>query len=164
MSSFDATETRIDATCARWPGFPREPAILVRLVKGIYKTVHDRANAVLRDFELSHAEYIILMMLYGTPGHPMTPSELAEAAIEKSANITRLTDQLCNKGLLERIPDANDRRKLGLHLTAAGLACIQNLLPKMAELLVMQVQGLDEGEQHQLERLLKKMLDGIEAG
>ncbi|MEG1680083.1 MAG: MarR family transcriptional regulator [Stenotrophomonas sp.] len=163
MSSFDATETRIDATCARWPGFPREPAVLVRLVKGIYKTVHDRANAVLRDFDLSHAEYNILMMLYGTPDHPMTPSELAEAATEKSANITRLTDQLCSKGLLERIPDTNDRRKLGLHLTTAGLACIQNLLPKMAELLVMQVQGLEEEEQHQLERLLKKMLDGIEA-
>ena len=139
MSNFDATESRIDATCARWPGFPREPAVLVRLVKGIYKTVHDHANAVLREFDLSHAEYNILMMLYGTPSHPMTPSELAEAATEKSANITRLTDQLCNKGLLERIPDTNDRRKLGLHLTAEGLVCIQNLLPKMGELLVMYV-------------------------
>ena len=121
------------------------------------------ANSVLREFELSHAEYNILMMLYGTPTRPLTPSELAEAATEKSANITRLTDQLCNKGLLERIPDSSDRRKLGLHLTADGVACVQRLLPKMAELLVMQTQGLDEGEQHQLEGLLKKMLTGIEA-
>ena len=163
MSSFDATEIRIDATCARWPGFPREPAVLVRLIKGVYKAVHDRANSVLREFELSHAEYNILMMLYGTPTRPLTPSELAEAATEKSANITRLTDQLCNKGLLERIPDSSDRRKLGLQLTADGVACVQKLLPKMAELLVMQTQGLDEGEQHQLEALLKKMLTGIEA-
>ncbi len=163
MSSFDVTETRIDATCKRWPGFPREPAVLVRLIKGVYKAVHDRANGVLREFDLSHAEYNILMMLYGTPGRPLTPSELAGAATEKSANITRLTDQLCNKGLLERIPDSSDRRKLGLHLTSDGVACIQSLLPKMGELLVMQVQGLDAGEQQQLEVLLKKMLAGVEA-
>lgn len=163
MSSFDTTETRIDATCERWPGFPREPAVLVRLVKVIYKSVHDRANSVLREHELSHAEYNILMMLYGTPARPLNPSELAEAAIEKSANITRLTDKLCAMGLVERIPDANDRRKLGLHLTADGLSCVQGVLPKMADLLVQQVQGLNEKEQLQLERLLKKMLIGLEA-
>ena len=117
MSSFDATETRIDATCARWPGFPREPAVLVRLVKGIYKTVHDRANAVLREFELSHAEYNILMMLYGTGDGALHPSQLAEAAGEKSANITRLTDRLCEKGLIERTPSAEDRRKISLSLS-----------------------------------------------
>ncbi|MGE8281648.1 MAG: MarR family winged helix-turn-helix transcriptional regulator [Stenotrophomonas sp.] len=164
MSSFDATETRIDATCERWPGFPREPAVLVRLVKVIYKAVHDRANGVLREHDLSHAEYNILMMLYGTPARALNPSELAEAATEKSANITRLTDQLCGKGLVERIPDTTDRRKLGLNLTKAGLRCVEGVLPKMAELLVEQVQGLDTKEQHQLERLLKKMLDGFDVG
>lgn len=163
MSSFDATEIRIDATCQRWPGFPREPAVLVRLIKGLYKTVHDHANAVLRDFDLSHAEYNALMMLYGTPQRPLSPSELAGAATEKSANITRLTDQLSHKGLIERIPHAEDRRKLDLCLTAAGVACVERLLPSMSALLLQQVQGMDAGEQQQLEQLLKKMLDGVEA-
>lgn len=163
MSSFDATESRIDATCARWPGFPREPAVLVRLIKGLYKGVHDRANAVLRDYDLSHAEYNALMMLYGTPDRPVSPSELAEAATEKSANITRLTDLLCAKGLVERIPDATDRRRLGLCLTGKGVACVDNLLPAMSRLLVKQVEVLDDAEQLQLELLLKKMLAGVEA-
>lgn len=163
MSSFDATESRIDATCARWPGFPREPAVLVRLIKGLYKGVHDRANAVLRDYDLSHAEYNALMMLYGTPDRPVSPSELAEAATEKSANITRLTDLLCAKGLVERIPDAADRRRLGLCLTDKGLGCVDSLLPAMSRLLVKQVEVLDDAEQVQLELLLKKMLAGVEA-
>ncbi len=163
MSSFDPTESRIDATCQRWPGFPREPAVLVRLIKGLYKTVHDHANAVLRDFDLSHAEYNALMMLYGTPDRPLSPSELAGAATEKSANITRLSDQLSAKGLIERIPHAEDRRKLELRLTADGVACVERLLPSMSELLRMQVQGLSEAEQHRLEKLLKKMLDSVDA-
>ncbi|MEA5669315.1 MarR family transcriptional regulator [Stenotrophomonas sp. MH1] len=163
MSSFDPTEIRIDATCNRWPGFPREPAVLVRLVKGIYKSVHDHANAVLRDFELCHAEYNVLMMLYGTPDRPVSPSELAGAATEKSANITRLTDLLCRKGLLERIPHPEDRRKLDLRLTHEGVACVERMLPAMSGLLLQQVEGLNEAEQHQLEALLKKMLAGIDA-
>ncbi len=163
MSSFDPTEIRIDATCSRWPGFPREPAVLVRLVKGIYKSVHDHANAVLRDFDLCHAEYNVLMMLYGTPDRPVSPSELAGAATEKSANITRLTDLLCRKGLLERIPHPEDRRKLDLRLTHEGVACVERMLPAMSGLLLQQVEGLNEAEQHQLEALLKKMLAGIDA-
>ncbi|MCD9086874.1 MarR family transcriptional regulator [Stenotrophomonas sp. SY1] len=163
MSSFDPTEIRIDATCQRWPGFPREPAVLVRLIKGLYKTVHDHANAVLRDYDLSHAEYNALMMLYGTPDRPLSPSELADAATEKSANITRLSDQLHGKGLIERIPHAEDRRKLELRLTADGVALVERLLPDMSRLLRQQVQGLSEPEQHRLEQLLKKMLDSVDA-
>lgn len=163
MSSFDPTETRIDATCNRWPGFPRGPAVLVRLVKGIYKAVHDHANAVLRDYDLCHAEYNVLMMLYGTPDRPVSPSELAGAATEKSANITRLTDLLCRKGLLERIPHPEDRRKLDLRLTGEGVACVERMLPAMSGLLLQQVEGLSQTEQQQLEVLLKKMLAGIDA-
>ncbi|WP_449466612.1 MarR family winged helix-turn-helix transcriptional regulator [Stenotrophomonas humi] len=163
MSSFDPTESRIDATCRRWPGFPREPAVLVRLIKGLYKSVHDHANAVLRDFDLCHGEYNVLMMLYGTPDRLLGPSELAEAATEKSANITRLTDLLCRKALIERIPHAEDRRKLELRLTPEGIACVESLLPRMSELLLTEMKGLNGTEQHQLEGLLKKMLDGIDA-
>jgi len=163
MSSFDTTESRIDATCRRWQGFPREPAVLVRLIKGLYKAVHDHANAVLREHDLCHAEYNVLMMLYGTPERPLSPSELAGAATEKSANMTRLTDLLCGKGLVERIPDAADRRKLGLSLTGAGIAAVERMLPAMSQLLEKQAQGLSEAEQQRLERLLKKMLAGVDA-
>ena len=33
VSRFDATENRINLTHQRFPGYPREPAMLVRLVK-----------------------------------------------------------------------------------------------------------------------------------
>ncbi|MGH8052348.1 MAG: MarR family winged helix-turn-helix transcriptional regulator [Stenotrophomonas sp.] len=161
MSRFDPTEARIDATCQRWPGFPREPAVLVRLIKALYKNVHDHANAVLRDFDLCHGEYNALMMLYSTPDRLLSPSELAGAATEKSANITRLTDLLHRKGLIERIPHAEDRRKLELRLTPEGVACVERLLPSMSALLVTEMKGLNGDEQHQLEALLKKMLDGL---
>ena len=41
VSRFDATENRINLTHQRFPGYPREPAMLVRLVKAISQHVDD---------------------------------------------------------------------------------------------------------------------------
>jgi MarR family transcriptional repressor of emrRAB len=160
-SSFAATEQRLAVTCTRYPAFPREPAVLVRLIKHIYKVVHDDANAVLKPFGLNHPEYNLLMMMYGTPSGEMTPSDLADAAGEKSANITRLTNQLCEKGLIHRKGSNDDRRKVVLTLTPGGEALIEGFLPEICGLLGRQTGKLGADEQRQLERLLKKMLDGL---
>lgn len=161
MSSFAPTEQRLAVTCQRHPPFPREPAVLVRLVKHIYKRLHDQANAALKPFGLNHPEYNLLMMLYGTPGEGLNPSQLADAAGEKSANITRLTNGLCERGLIERTASAEDRRRIALTLTAEGEVLIERLLPAICDLLGRQVVHLDDGEQAQLEQLLKKMLAGL---
>lgn len=158
MSSFAPTEQRIAVTCRRQPAFPREPAVLVRLVKHLYKRVHDDANATLKPWGISNPEYNILMMLYGTEGYMLNPSQLAEAAGEKSANITRLADSLCEKGLVERRSDDADRRKVSLGLSPAGLALIDAFMPSVCALLERQTAGLKPAEMAQMERLLKKFL------
>jgi MarR family transcriptional repressor of emrRAB len=161
MSDFAPTEARLDVTRAKYPAFPREPAVLVRLVKHLYKEVHDEANAVMKPFGLNHPEYNILMMLYGSPDNAMNPSQLAEAAGEKSANITRLTTQLCDKGYIARAGSDEDRRKVTLTLTDEGLTLIENFLPDIAALLHRQTRNLNPSEQALLEGLLKKMLAGF---
>lgn len=162
MSSFAPTEQRLAITCRRYPQFPRDPAVLVRLVKHIYKRVHDDANALLKPWGISHPEYNILMMLYGTEGYTLNPSQLAEAAGEKSANITRLADRLCDKGLIERTASDEDRRKVSLSLSRRGLAMIDDFMPAICALLERQTAGLKPTETAQLERLLKKFLDQLE--
>ncbi len=162
MGSFDQTERRVAHTCARYPAFPREPAVLVRLVKHLYKRVHANASGVLKEYGISPPEYEILMMLYGTPEQCITPTEVAEAASEKPANITRLTDSLCSKGLLSRTASPEDRRKVALTLQPAGIALIERLLPDVCAFLETETAALDAGEQQQLEKLLKKMLAGID--
>lgn len=162
MNSFLPTEQRLAVTRRRHPAFPRGPAILVRLVKHLHKRIHDDANAALKPFGLNHPQYNLLMMLYGTDDHALHPSQLAEAAGEKPANITRLTNELCEKGLVERAASADDRRKLVLSLTAAGQALIERFLPSICSLLEEQTEGLGAREQAELERLLKKFLDGFD--
>ena len=162
MSSFLPTERRLTITCQRHPAFPREPAVLVRLIKQIYKRVHDDANALLKPWGINHPEYNLLMMLYGTDGYTLNPSQLAEAAGEKSANITRLTNELCDKGLIERSASDEDRRKIALTLSKPGIAMIESFLPDICSLLERQTAGLQSRELVQLEKLLKKFLDRLE--
>ena len=162
MSSFDPTERRIDVTCRRSPEFPRSPALLTRLIRHLSKRQLDEANHVLKRWGINQPEYNLLMMLYGTEGNMLTPSELGEAAGEKLANITRLTNGLCERGLLQREPSDEDRRKISLSLSPQGAAMIDSLLPAITELLLRQTRGLGAAEQRQLEKLLKKLLAGLE--
>jgi MarR family transcriptional repressor of emrRAB len=162
MSSFLPTEQRLAITCQRHPAFPRDPAVLVRLVKHIHKRVNDDANATLRPYGINHPEYNLLMMLYGTAGYTLHPTELADATGEKSANITRLTNELCDKGLIARTASDEDRRKVTLTLTAEGVALIESLLPDICALLEHQIGNLQPREMAQLERLLKKFIVQLE--
>lgn len=136
--------------------------MLVRLVKHIYKRVHDDANAMLKVWGINHPEYNLLMMLYGTEGYTLNPSQLADAAGEKSANITRLTNELCDKRLIERTADEADRRKVALTLTKAGVKLVESFLPDICALLDRQTAGLQPRDMAQLEKLLKKFLDQLE--
>ncbi len=136
--------------------------MLVRLIKHLYKRIHANANNLLKPYGISHPEYDILMMMYGTPGQSLTPTEVAEAASEKSANVTRLTDQLCEKGLISRSANIEDRRKITLTLTGEGEQLIERMLPDICDLLALEVSAIGEAEQLRLEKLLKKMLEGLE--
>lgn len=161
MRDFVPTEGRLDITRDKYPAFPREPAVLVRLVKHIFKELQDEANATLRPYGINHPEYNILMMLYGSTDNRMHPSELADAAGEKSANVTRLTSQLCEKGFIARSGNDEDRRKVTLTLTDEGMASIESFLPEIVALLHRQTRYLTATEQGELEVLLKKMLSGF---
>ncbi len=159
MHEFDATERRVDTTCARFPSFPREPAVLVRLIKRIAGNVHDAGNTSLREHGINHTDYNVLMMLYGSEEATISPSQLATASGEKGANITRVCDALCTKGFLARARDVEDRRKVKLRLTERGHALVESILPDMSQLLNVSVDGLDAKAQAKLEDLLKIMLD-----
>lgn len=164
LAAFAATERRLAVTCRRYPALRREPAVLVRLIKHLHKRVHDDANGVLKPLGINDPEYNVLMMLYGTDGYTLNPSQLAEATGEKSANITRLTSELCDKQLLQRTADATDRRKVALTLTEAGVAMIEGLLPDISALLERQTASLQPREMLQLEKLLKKFLGQVDQG
>lgn len=162
QSSFTATEQRLAVTAEHYPALPTQKALLSRLIRHVQKSVQDHANVCLRQWDLVLPEYNALMMLYGTPGRTLNASALADAAGEKSANVTRLTTCLVDRGLVVRRAEPGDRRVVRLSLTELGVQTLENLLPAMSSLLDKQMSLLHIDEQVHLEHLLKKVLAGIE--
>ena len=163
MSRFAATEQRLDGTGQKHPGFPRDAATVVRLIKLLHKLILDQGNDMLRAYGLNYSEYNVLMMIDASPDATLNPSQLSDAASEKSANITRLTNHLVDKGLIQRTPSAEDRRMLLLRLTSEGERLIAAFMPDVFAQLSGYTQQLQSAELAQLEALLKKLLRSVES-
>lgn len=157
----DAMHSRLERTCQRHPGFPRDKAVLVRLVKLLHRLFNERANELLRDHGLNHAEYNVLIMLDGSP-EGMTAGELAEATSEKPPNITRLVDQLVAKGLVLRQSCTEDRRRQRVLLGPGGELLIDRLMPVIAGQLEQLFAGMPSSTLAQLEGLLLRLAERVE--
>ena len=156
-------QSRLERSQQRHRDFPRDQAVLVRLVKLLHRLFNDRANDLLRGHGLNHPEYNVLIMLDGSP-EGLTAGELAEATCEKPANTTRLVDQLLAKGLVTRQACDQDRRKLRVMLSPAGEAMIDTVMPAIAAQLEGFFAAIPGADQARLEALLLQVVDGVEAG
>jgi DNA-binding MarR family transcriptional regulator len=76
----------------------------------------------LTPFELTLPQYRLLALL--ADGAAMS-SALAERLAVKPPTVTSVVDGLVGRGLVERQPDPNDRRRLPLALTTDGAALVR---------------------------------------
>ena len=86
-------------------------------------------------------------------------SQICRGISYDAGAMTRMIDRLEQRGLLQRVRVADDRRTVKLKLTEEGAA----LYPKMRESAMEVVNGLLRGftqaEARQLENFLKRMLE-----
>lgn len=110
---------------------------------------------LLKPFEISIQQYNILRILKGMHPEPATVKLLIERMIDKNSNASRLVDKLLKKGLVERHACKEDRRRVDVFITDAGI----QLINETAVLIEndFQYHHLTEEEADQLSNLLDKM-------
>jgi DNA-binding MarR family transcriptional regulator len=96
-----------------------------------------------------------------TPDEAVTPSILAQKLGVTRATMTGLLDGLQKEGLIARQALAEDRRKVGVLLTAKGRRILDNILPDYYRHFAKLTTYLDEGERQTLISLLKKVNQGL---
>jgi DNA-binding MarR family transcriptional regulator len=72
--------------------------------------------------------------------------------------MTRMIDRLERKGLVQRVPCPNDRRRTKVHLTPEGKAVYPKLVEKHAEILNRKLKGFSKAEMGVLESMLERVL------
>src|SRR5690349_3748413 len=78
---------------------------------------------------LEHWEFDVLATLRRSgPPYALTAGALNRAAMVTSGAITNRIDRLAAKGLVERVPDEQDRRSVRVRLTERGLALVDEVV------------------------------------
>lgn len=118
--------------------------------------ISSHQNEFFKQFGLSPQQYNILRILRGAKA-PIKVQTIKERMVERAPNLTRLTDKLCDKNLIERIPFEGDRRVVLIGITKQGLELLEKIDPQSPQLNLLK--NLNEEEANQLSDLLDKMRD-----
>lgn len=84
-------------------------------------------------------------------------SSVADACGRHVSSTSRLVDTLVARGLVDRVPDPNDRRAVRLTVTAAGEAAMARIKSAHAEALSRIVAELGQADACELSRLIERL-------
>src|SRR3984893_12263908 len=131
------------------------------LVKRTHSLMVDAMEPVFEARGFTFLQYVILAWL--RDGIAVNPRDICMQFRHDSGALTRVIDQLAERGVLERVRRDRDRRKVELQLTPAGRETIEGLIPLIVEKLKL---GLDDfsGEEFQeFLRLLGKLTTTLQS-
>ena len=145
------------------PNESRDDVILMRLITMLSRRYDELVSEAIDPEQLNSVMFKTLLMAFGSANNEVNPSELSSATGESRANMTRICDQLCDRGLIDRHAAESDRRRIVVSITPAGERLVRKLLPGMRESLRQAHAVFGATDKKQVERLLKTQLSGLEA-
>lgn len=117
-------------------------------------------DTCLQKHALLQGRWWVLILLMREEDKTAAPSSLAEKAGVSRATMTGLLDGLERDGLIERIFDAQDRRRVTIHLTAAGQTKLDEVMPDYYQRVRRLMAPLEENERVQFMSLLQRIQAG----
>ncbi len=109
-----------------------------------------------KKFGLSHPQHNLLRILRGQKGNLITVNAIKERMVDKSSNVSRITQKLQKKKLIACQPSVSDKRAVGVVITPKGLDLLDKIDGQVSEINDL-LAHLDPGELGVLNRLLDKI-------
>jgi DNA-binding MarR family transcriptional regulator len=125
------------------------------LVKRAHSLMLDIMEPVIEQRGFSFVQYVVMSSL--RDGIAMNPKVICTQFRHDSGALTRIIDQLADRGLLERVRRDRDRRKVELQLTPAGREAIESLIPLVVDKLNEVLTDFSKAEVQESLRLLVKL-------
>jgi DNA-binding MarR family transcriptional regulator len=124
---------RVDAILAEWarerPDLDASPIGVVGRISRAARLLERELEPVFRAHGLDASGFDVLVTLRRS-GRPyrLSASAVADATMVARSSTTSRIDRLEEAGLVERVPDPDDGRGVGVELTAAGRALIDRAM------------------------------------
>ena len=117
-------------------------------------------NSRLKAYGISPEQWSLLFRVVEKSG--LTQKELSDSTYKDQANITRSIDRLIQKGLMKRVPNAQDRRSFNLFPTEEAAVLVDKVIPLSKAHNEHLTEGLTTKEAEMLKALLKKVYQNLE--
>ena len=163
-SQFESVEANLAALRAKLPQAPTTALFICRMIMLLGRDMSSRLEQQIRPHGLAEAEFRVLMSLYTQPDGLAQSSEVAAAASQSAANMSRISDALVMRGLVTRDGSAQDRRRMLLRITDGGIELVQRLLPALFLPLHGMLQEFSDAEQVQVIAQLRRLGAALDVG
>jgi len=157
-------EQRVDLAHQRSIGSPINSELRVTLlIKHNAWLMADSLNRTVEPFGISGVAYVAMMTLQSTAENLANPSDLCFITGETRSNMTRITDELVAKGLIKRVANEEDRRRVDLSLTEEGMQLLREVVPKVRQRIDAAFAAFDDETKVAFENALIKLKQALEA-
>lgn len=134
--------------------------VLYRWIQKVYVMLDDFDRRILLKFGLNTSQYRTLLMLDDEKGERLTA--ISERLLLSKSTITRVVDELEERGWVQRIPDPDDRRAQRVVLTETGVEMQREICTTHRQALDEIFQTLSEQEQAALDGFLSNLFDRLQ--
>lgn len=125
----------------------------------LMRRAHQRASAILHqalaDHQLTATQFFALARLLERG--QLSQNRLGRLSAMDPATIQGVIRRLVDRGLIDRLPDATDRRRMMLRLTAEGRAIVESVIPEFRRADRSVLAPLTETERATFLRLLNRL-------
>ena len=130
---------------------------IIRQINRVRVELIDALDRELSKFDISAPQLIVLASVANKEAD--SASQLCKNISYDPGAMTRMIDRLEQKGLVRRVPNADDRRATNLEITTAGRALYPQLLAAKETVAAQFLRGFSLDEVRLLERFLDRMLE-----
>lgn len=143
------------------PGADRDGFLAVEALRKLVRMLRDSTQIVEKRTGVTGAQLFVLRVLADHPG--LSINELARRTMTHQSSVSVVVSRLVARGLVARVPAADDRRRLIVSLTPRGRLLHRDAPAAAQELIIEAVRGLQPGRRRGLADGLRALTDALGA-
>jgi DNA-binding MarR family transcriptional regulator len=156
-------QDRVDRIMAQWrvqrPDLDHSPLGIVGRINLLSSHLRGELERIFEAYGINHGGFDVLASLRRAEApYRLSPTALFQQLLLTSGAMTNRVDRLEAAGLVERVPDPEDRRSLLVGLTPKGLALVEEAITVHLANEERLIAVLDAGEREILAGLLRKLV------
>ncbi|GIG70123.1 MarR family winged helix-turn-helix transcriptional regulator [Phytomonospora endophytica] len=166
MNDEQVRDDAVDRIVGQWrserPELRLRPMEVFGRIHRLSRLTLQRIEPVYLKYGIGRAEFDVIASIRRS-GEPYTlsPKQIGATLMLSSGGLTGRLDKLEKAGLVERLPDPDDRRGLRVRVTGAGLEAVDRAVAEGLDVQAETLDTLTVAEQETLAGLLRKLHNGF---